>query len=391
MLETEVAADAPSRWRPGRATWILLAGNALQATGIGFFFPILPLYAQSRGATSLEIGAMLTSGVIGAALAQFPGGWLADHFDRRTLLVLFQVVYALFFPLYLLPISPLWFILIRFLHTAISSGYQPTAMALLTDLSPARHRGRAFGLMNSSFMFGLLVGPAVGGLLAVLSLRNAFFGASVACLLSAAMLFFLPAAGERTERRHAPRAQPLALVKVLLPAMLAGGGSAFGIGCYDAVWSLYIHSNGGGAFTVGLSFTLFSLPVLLLSGFAGALSDRVGPKPVVAWSSLLMGSFAAAYGFVHSIPWLLGLGVVEGSLVIGGRPALQALVSRSVPESHQGRAQGTFQTSSFALQGVGSLVGGGLFGVDHAYSFLAIGAACWLAVAAVPFLGRSKL
>src|SRR5438128_1779384 len=100
---------------------------------------------------------MLTAGVVGAALAQFPGGWLADRFDRRVLVVAFQATYALFFPLYLLPISPLWLIPLRFLHTAISSGYQPTAMALLTDLSPAAHRGRAFGFWNSSFMFGLFV------------------------------------------------------------------------------------------------------------------------------------------------------------------------------------------------------------------------------------------
>jgi MFS family permease len=104
-----------------------------------------------------------------------------------------------------------------------------------------------------------------------------------------------------------------------------------------------------------------------------------------------MGSFASAYGFIHSIPALLGLGVVEGSTVVGGRPALQALVSRSVPETHQGRAQGAFQTSSFVLQGVGSLVGGALFGLNHAYSFLSIGAACWLAAAAVPFLGRRRI
>lgn len=392
MIETEVAADSPLRWRPGRATWTLLAGNALQATGIGFFFPILPIYAQSRGASSLEIGAMLTAGVAGAALAQFPGGWLADRFDRRALVVGFQVIYALFFPLYLLPVPPVWLIPLRFLHTAISSGYQPTAMALLTDLSPAEHRGRAFGIWNSSFMFGLLVGPAVGGTVALLGLQYAFWGAATACLLSALFLTRLPkpAAREAQERSAGGPAAP-ALVRALLPPMLAAGGTGFGIGCYDAVWSLYLHANGGGTFVIGLSFTLFALPVVLFSGLAGALSDRLGPKPVVAWSSMIMGSFASAYGFIHSIPLLLGLGVVEGSTVVGGRPALQALVSRSVPPTHQGRAQGVFQTSSFVFQGAGSLVGGALFGVNHAYSFLAIGAACWAAIAAVPWLGRGRL
>lgn len=391
MIETEVAAVVPARWRPERATWILLAGNALQSTGLGFFFPILPVYALARGATSFEIGAMLTAGVVGAGLAQVAGGWLADRFDRRRLVVIFQVLYAVFFPLYLLPFAPVFFIPLRFLHSATGGGYQPAALALLTDLSPPEHRGRVFGYWSSSFMFGLLVGPAIGGSLALLGLSTAFLGATAVSLIAAATLLQLP-----EPRRHAPAQErggpsPWMLIGVLLPAMLAAGGTAFGIGVYDAIWSLYVHSLGGGPFVIGLSFTLFSLPVLLTSGFAGALSDRIGPKPVVLWSTLAMGLFGSAYGFIHRIPVIVALGVLEGCFVIGGRPALQALVSRSVPESHQGRAQGTFQTSLFAFQAPGSLLGGYLFGLDHLYPFLSIGVACWLAALAVPFLGRRRL
>lgn len=391
MIETEVAVAAPAKWRPGRATWILLVGNALQATGVGFFFPILPIFASQRGASSLEIGAMMTAGVVGAALAQFPGGWLADRYDRRLLVVLFQAIYALFFPLYLLPIAPVWFIPLRFLHTAISSGYQPTAMALLTDLSPEEHRGRAFGYWSSSFMFGLLAGPAIGGTVALFGLSNAFWGATIASLLAAGTLLLLPPPADRLELQHGTGPSVWRLVAVLLPVMGAAAGTGFGIGAYDAVWSLYVHSLGGSTFVVGLSFTLFSLPVLLLSGFAGSLSDRHGPRRVVAWSTLMMGTFGAAYGFIRSLPVLIGLGLVEGSTVIGGQPALRAEVSRCVPETHQGRAQGAFQTSQFMAQGLGSLVGGGLFGIRHMFAFLAIGVACWVSVAAVPFMGRRRL
>lgn len=389
MIEAQIGVATPARWRPDRSTWILLAGNALASTGIGFFFPILPIFASARGASSFEIGAMMTAGVIGAAAAQFPGGWLADRYDRRRLVVAYQLLYAAFFPLYLLPISPLWFIPLRFVHTVISSGYQPTALALLTDLTPERDRGRAFGYWSSSFMFGLLAGPAIGGLLAAVSLRNSFWGATAVTLCAAGSLLLLPKpAREGRAREDAGGPSAWAIVIALLPPMLAAAGSGYGIGAYDAVWSLYVHSLGGGPAVIGLSFTLFSLPVLLLSGFAGSLSDRLGPKPVVLWSTIAMGAFAALYGFIHNIPVIVAIGVVEGATVIGGRPALQALVSRSVPVSHQGRAQGTFQTSMFISQAVGSLAGGYLFGVEHKLAFLSIGAACWLAAAAVPFLGR---
>ncbi len=388
MIEAPISVAVPGRWRPERATWVLLGSNALQSAGLYFFVPLLPIYAQARGASSLEIGAMFTAGVAGAAVAQFPGGWLADRFDRRVLVVLFQAVFAALFPLYLLPMPPTLFIPLRFAHAALGGGYTPAALALLTDLSPAQHRGRAFGYWSSSFMFGLLAGPAIGGSLALLGLQDAFLGATAVSLVAAGTLLLLPTPVRRVVTHETGGPSNWRLVAVLLPAMLAAGGTGFGIGVYDAVWSLYVHYLGGGPFVVGLSFTLFSLPVLVLSGFAGSLSDRVGPRPVVLWSTLAMGAFGAAYGFIHHLPVLVGLGVVEGCTVVGGRPALQALVSRSVPVSHQGRAQGTFQFSAFVFQAAGSLIGGALFGIQHLYAFLSIGAACWLAALAVPYLGR---
>jgi MFS family permease len=388
VIEAQAGIATPTRWRPDRATWILLIGNALGSTGAGFFFPILPIFASARGASALEVGAMLTAGVVGSALAQFPGGWLADRYDRRRLVVIFNVIYAVMFPLYLIHMSPLFFIPLRFFHALLTNGYQPTALALLTDLSPAKDRGRVFGYWSSSFMSGLLIGPAIGGLLANFELSNAFWGATAVCLLTAGTMLLLPKPKRHVRAVESGGPSPRVLIAVLLPAMLAAAGTAYGIGCYDAVWSLYVHSLGGGPAVIGLSFTLFSLPVLVMSGVAGALSDRIGPKPVVLWSTLAMGAFGAAYGFIHNIPVIVGLGVLEGTTVIGGRPALQALVSRSVPESHQGRAQGTFQTTLLLFQATGSLVGGALFGIEHALSFVSIGIACWLAALAVPFLGR---
>lgn len=237
-------------------------------------------------------------------------------------------------------------------------------------------------------MFGLLAGPAIGGSLALLGLQVAFWGATVVSLLAAATLLLLPDPPRHLVAHDSDGPSGRRLVSLLLPAMLAGGGVGYGIGVYDTVWSLYVHLLGGSAFVVGLSFTLFSLPVLVLSGAAGALSDRLGPRPVVLWSTLAMGVFGTAYGFIHQLPVLVGLGVIEGCTVIGGRPALQALVSRSVPASHQGRAQGTFQTSMYVFQGAGSLLGGELFGIRTLFAFASIGVACWLAALATPFLGR---
>lgn len=46
-----------------------------------------PIYGQEVGLRADQIGYFLAAFVAGGALAQYPAGWLADKFDRRTVLI----------------------------------------------------------------------------------------------------------------------------------------------------------------------------------------------------------------------------------------------------------------------------------------------------------------
>ncbi|MBO0701773.1 MAG: MFS transporter, partial [Candidatus Dormibacteraeota bacterium] len=146
-----------------RTLWTLLAGNALTGVGIGFFLPILPLFIRSRGGGALLVGLVFAGGVVGRALAQYPGGWLADRFGRKPVIVGATLAYALVFPLYLLPLPVAFVIGLRMVHAMAAGAYLPAAAAMIGDLAGPR-RARAFGMLRSSDMVGLVLGPAVGGL-----------------------------------------------------------------------------------------------------------------------------------------------------------------------------------------------------------------------------------
>ncbi len=98
----------------------------------------------------------------------------------------------------------------------------------------------------------------------------------------------------------------------------------------------------------------------------------------------LMGTafFASLYPFVASVPWLIGLGLIEGALTISGGPSLNAEVSRTAEPGHQARTQGVFQTVQVLIQGVGAIAGGALFALRPTYAFLAIAAVCLLGASA---------
>lgn len=60
-----------------------LSGASLRMTG--------PLYGTEVGLAPNVIGLFLAASVLGGALAQWPAGWLADRYDRRSVLIGFSV------------------------------------------------------------------------------------------------------------------------------------------------------------------------------------------------------------------------------------------------------------------------------------------------------------
>ena len=117
---------------------------------------------------------------------------------------------------------------------------------------------------------------------------------------------------------------------------------------------------------------------MLLSARAGALGDRIGPRRVVVAALIGTAFFSSLYPFISSVPWLIGLGLIEGALTISGGPSLIAEVSRTAEPGHQARTQGVFQTIQTLIQIAGALAGGALFALSPTYAFLAIAAVCLL-------------
>ena len=84
----------------------------------------------------------------------------------------------------------------------------------------------------------------------------------------------------------------------------------------------------------------------------------------------------------------MALGFLEAVCTLGGMPAVYAEVSRVVPASMQGRAQGLFGSLTVGVEALGSLGGGFLFARWITLPFLSIALVCLIGLASVPFLGR---
>lgn len=360
--------------RNRRTLLTLYAVNLLNSVGAWFFIPLLPIFLGRRGGSAALVGVVLAAGLLANAAIRYPMGWAADRFGTRTILVAGSAANACFFLAYLLPLPLPAFVLLRLVHGAAEGAFGPPANGLVADVTDARDRGRAFGYMQATFMAGLLIGPAVGGFIALLNLGLVFGAAAALTAATVIALATLPNVRKRSTVEVPTNA--LRIARVLLPFILLGAGTAYMGGAYDTVWSLYLTQRGATTFAVGLSFASFALPAMLLSGYAGTVGDRFGTRRIAVVALLFTAFFAALYPFIASVPWLIGLGLIDGMFTISGMPSLTAEVSRSSDPGQQARAQGVFQTAQTVTQIAGALAGGALFSLNPTYAFLSISAVC---------------
>ncbi len=374
-----------------RTLWTLYAINFLNAVGTWFFLPLLPIFIGRRGGSAALVGVVFAAGLVANALVRYPAGWAADRFGTKAVMVAAMVATAGLFLAYLLPLPVPVLILVRFLHGAAQGAYWPAASALLAESTAAGERGRAFGYMQSTNMAGMLIGPGIGGFIALFHLGVVFGVAAALAALAVVALATLP--NVRMASTMEMPARTLHIARTLLPLILLGAGTSYMIGAFDTIWSLYLTYRGATTFLVGLSFVTFALPAMLLSGYAGALGDRFGARRFIVGALICTAFFAALYPFIASVPWLIGLGLIEGMFTISGLPSTMAEVSRVAEPGQYARTQAVYQTVQMAVQIGGALAGGALFTLSPTYTFLSIAAICILSAgtALVPRAAFARL
>src|SRR5438067_1009156 len=157
-------------------------------TGVGMVSPVLVLYAQSRGASVAIIGAMASSFLLSNFVFQYPTGWIADRWGRKRVMVVGLAVEAALSLVYLVINNAELFIVLRFIEGMVGAALLPPARALIAEVVPDERRGQAYGIFSSFFNAGYLVGPAVGGVLAVAGYGSVFVGSFIFRLAAAVIV-----------------------------------------------------------------------------------------------------------------------------------------------------------------------------------------------------------
>lgn len=95
-------------------------------------------------------GLLLSSFFAGYAIMQLPGGWLADRFGARKVLITSVIMWSIFTGLTGAAWSMASMIVIRFLFGIGEGGFQPSSSKIISQAFPKETRARAMSIMLSS-------------------------------------------------------------------------------------------------------------------------------------------------------------------------------------------------------------------------------------------------
>ncbi|MEZ0392368.1 MAG: MFS transporter [Pseudobdellovibrionaceae bacterium] len=138
----------------------------LYLVGFGVVIPIVPILAKNFGASSLQVGLLLSVYSFMQFLFAPFWGRLSDRLGRRPVL-LFCLLFECF--------SYIAFALARSLETLflarMFAGFFgasiSTASAYISDITSEKERSKGMALIGAAFGLGFLIGPAMGGGLAM--------------------------------------------------------------------------------------------------------------------------------------------------------------------------------------------------------------------------------
>lgn len=342
---------------------ILTIASFFVAVGFGIVLPAIPVFARTFGVNNTAIGLIVSTFAITRFASGLISGKLVDRFGERVVFSSGVGMVAIFVLLAGLSQSYGQLLFFRAAGGLGSSMFTVAAGSVIMRAVDDNHRARAFSIYNGAFLVGGISGPAIGGLLSLISLRAPFFAYSITLTISGLIaLFFLKGinlnrgedGGEAAQRTSIAQALSLKPYRIALVISFIGNWVLFGV--RSSILPIFvIETLRSTPAVVGYGFTLSALMQGLLLLRAGKISDTRGRK-----YAAVSGSFIALLGlivliFTNSI-WMYFLSMV----FIGLGGAFLAITPSSIVgdviKGKSGQVIGLFQMAGDAGMMVGPIV-----------------------------------
>jgi putative MFS transporter len=177
-------------------------GWMFDAMDVGLIAFVLPAVGKQWQLTPTQLGALGSIGMLGMGLGAVVGGTLGDLWGRKRVFTYTLIVYGVATFLAGLATDYTMLMLTRFIIGLGLGAEIPVAFTLMSEFSPAAHRGRMTVLLESFWAFGWIAAALIGYLVVPRwGWRAAFFIGSLPALYSAVLRSLLPESPRYLEKK----------------------------------------------------------------------------------------------------------------------------------------------------------------------------------------------
>ena len=311
---------AEAKPRLSRDVYVLGMIAFFVMVGFGVVIPVLPVYVRSFNVGNLEVGAVISAFALMRLIASPFCGRLIDWMGERLVLATGIGIVAVSSGLVGIAANYPQLLLLRGVGGIGSAMFTVSAMTLLLGSTSPALRARAIGFYQGGFLLGGMAGPAIGGLLATISLTAPFFfyAATLGIAGAIGLILLRPraardAGGAAAETAAIPFRTVLTdkRYRAACLANFAQGWTSFGVRSALIPVLIVEVLNGPSAWT-GIAFAIAAVAQTIALAPAARFIDTVGRKPAI------IGSFAAAAVIIFAVPFAPNIWVLTALLCLYG-------------------------------------------------------------------------
>lgn len=135
------------------------------------------------------------------------------------------------------------------------------------------------------------------------------------------------------------------------------------IGAWEAVWAVSLVDLGAATWQIGVSITLFAMPLAVVAPLAGSWAQRTGGLRLCVSGLFISAAVAVLLGVFDSLWSLVAVLMVMGIGAGAGYTAGLYTYSQTVTHDRQASSQGLMGASEVLLGGVTSVLGAWLYDI----------------------------
>jgi len=350
---------------------IRLFGEALMNITYWMFFPFLAIYFAGEFGKE-KAGFFLIISQVFSVLANLMGGYFADRFGRKTMMVLASFGQGIAFIIFAFSNSPwlelpiLGFICFTFAGI-FGAFYWPASQAMVADVVEEKHRSSVFAVFYTSINIAVVIGPILGAIFYTEHPFEVLLAAGMVCIFLSLLLAkqtretappYKTSTNEQTAKWYSTivnQVQDYQIIfrdKTFLLYIIAGVLVALTFMQLDMILPVYItetihqqelFSIGNWSLTLngeqvfGIILSENGLLVALLTIIITKWMTKYKERNVFILSSIVYGISMIVFGFTESI-WLFIMAMAVftlAELMTAGMQ--QTFVSKLAPEHMRGQ------------------------------------------------------